>query len=93
MSFVRYVRDSIEPLFFDLFSNVGEDLTGKVIEAAIAPAVGEPMTWLPCTHVSGSTWSTADLTWSAANFPLGSYFAYARKDGGARVELGPFYIH
>lgn len=90
---MSYVRDSVEPFGFDLFSNKGEDLTTRTIEVAIVPRGTAPTTWLPTAHVSGSIWETADLTWSAANFPLEEYLAYARKDEGARVELGPFYIH
>lgn len=91
---MSYVRDSVEPLSFDLFSTTGADLTGRTIEAAIVPRGKEPTSWLACTHVSGSVWNTsADITWSAANYPLDSYLAYARKDGAARVLLGSFYIH
>jgi len=90
------IRDSVEYLGFTLTDRDGADLSGDTVTVAITPRGTAPTTWLPCTHTTGTKWRTSSpVTWSTANYPLGSYQVFAKVADTPEVplaDLGTLYI-
>lgn len=83
------IRDSVEYLEFTLSDRDGGDLTIDTVHVKLVPLSEDVDTdWLVCTFVAGTTWRTATaITWSTANFPEGSYHAFAKVDDDPETPL------